>query len=219
MSLKWSSFEISCSFQNWRPHLKSCHCRLSQSISPHLPSITTSPITSHASNTRVREVAAKAHYSIQLHTHNSSKHPKLGRNYFQQKSLRSSIKSSLKQIPLLVNHIMGGGELDYVPAPPSSDSLPPPPPSDSIPPPPPDTLSSIPPAPPTSDAPPPPPEPVVVQKKPFVPAPRKTPLSIEDILKKKREAEAAAAKVGSPHLPSLNRCHIYLVLLAFLQVH
>lgn len=76
----------------------------------------------------------------------------------------------------------------------------PPPPLDSVPPPPSDDL---PPAPPTSDSieppPPPPPQsedlaPVLKKKKGWGAAPKKQPLSIEEILQKKREADAAASK-------------------------
>ncbi|KAF2405422.1 Pre-mRNA-splicing ATP-dependent RNA helicase PRP28 [Trichodelitschia bisporula] len=79
------------------------------------------------------------------------------------------------------------------PPPPPPDALPPPP-SDPLPPPPP---SDLPPAPPpSSDAPPPPPDdaPAPPKKRGWNTAPKKTPLSIEDLLKKKREADEAAKK-------------------------
>ena len=77
------------------------------------------------------------------------------------------------------------------PPPPPSDSLPPPPPSDTLPPPPPsDTL----PPPPPSDFQPPAPE-ELKKKKGWGTAPKgRQPLSIEEILKAKREADNAAAK-------------------------
>jgi ATP-dependent RNA helicase DDX23/PRP28 len=81
-------------------------------------------------------------------------------------------------------------------------SPPPPPPTESVPPPPPDLAA--PPPPPETSAPPPPPDEVP----PPPPAGEKrkkkaggdsqcstTPLSVEDLLRKKREADAAAAKV------------------------
>ncbi|EGX50323.1 hypothetical protein AOL_s00076g87 [Orbilia oligospora ATCC 24927] len=69
------------------------------------------------------------------------------------------------------------------PPPPPADDIPPPPPSfDSAPPPPP---------PPPSDAIPPPPPPPV-KKAPV--APKKTPLSVEDLLRKKKAADEAAKK-------------------------
>jgi ATP-dependent RNA helicase DDX23/PRP28 len=77
------------------------------------------------------------------------------------------------------------------PPPPPPDSLapPPPPPSTSAPPPP----SELPPPPPTDSLPPPPDE--LKKKKAGWGAPRdRGPLSIEDILKKKKEADEAAAK-------------------------
>ncbi|KAL7266781.1 mRNA splicing protein prp28, partial [Rhizina undulata] len=64
------------------------------------------------------------------------------------------------------------------PPPPPDTALPPPPPSDEPPPPPPDELA-------------PPPPPAKVRPKP---APSRGPLSIEEILKKKKEADEAAKK-------------------------
>ncbi|KAG9248834.1 Pre-mRNA-splicing ATP-dependent RNA helicase prp28 [Calycina marina] len=79
---------------------------------------------------------------------------------------------------------------DSVPPPPS-DPIPPPPPSYFAPPPPED----LPPPPPTDFIPPPPEEPAVKKKKGWgAPPPSRGPLSIEDILKKKKEADEAAAK-------------------------
>lgn len=82
--------------------------------------------------------------------------------------------------------------------------IPPPPSSESIPPPPSDDL----PAPPAVEPPPPPPE-AKKQKKGWG-APKKQPLDIEEILRRKKEADAAAAKVSrlrpgscSPHTPHL----------------
>ncbi|KAK0650084.1 Pre-mRNA-splicing ATP-dependent RNA helicase prp28 [Lasiodiplodia hormozganensis] len=86
------------------------------------------------------------------------------------------------------------------PPPPPEDGIPPPPPSDPVPPPPP---SDLPAPPPLDDVPPPPPSgplepesgPTLVKKKGWgAPKPKKDPLSIEEILKKKKEADAAAAK-------------------------
>ncbi|KAK7550660.1 pre-mRNA-splicing ATP-dependent RNA helicase prp28 [Phyllosticta citricarpa] len=84
------------------------------------------------------------------------------------------------------------------PPPPPEDSVPPPPPPADIAPPPPPAV------PPPDDVPPPPPPteslepelaPALPKKKGWgVPKPKKDPLSIEEILKKKREADAAAAK-------------------------
>lgn len=68
----------------------------------------------------------------------------------------------------------------------------------AVPPPPPPDISA---PPPPSDLPPPPPpeEPIKKAKAGWGSAPRdRGPLSIEDILKKKKEADEAAAKVGSP---------------------
>ncbi|OJD32713.1 pre-mrna-splicing atp-dependent rna helicase prp28 [Diplodia corticola] len=79
------------------------------------------------------------------------------------------------------------------PPPPPDDGIPPPPPSDPIPPPPPSDLSAPPPPPPTPLE----PElgPTLAKKKgPVASKPKKDPLSIEEILKKKKEADAAAAK-------------------------
>ncbi|TGO42663.1 hypothetical protein BHYA_0006g00660 [Botrytis hyacinthi] len=91
---------------------------------------------------------------------------------------------------------------DVVPPPPSDNdgrppSPPPPPPDSFVPPPPPSSLA--PPPPPSSDLPPPPPSelqppPPEPKKKKGWGAPKPGPLSIEDILKKKKEADEAAAK-------------------------
>ncbi len=84
----------------------------------------------------------------------------------------------------------------------NGDSVPPPPPPDSMAPPPPPSLDAppppddLPPPPPSEFLPPPPEEPI--KKKAGWGAPRdRGPLSIEDILKKKKEADEAAAKVCS----------------------
>jgi ATP-dependent RNA helicase DDX23/PRP28 len=82
---------------------------------------------------------------------------------------------------------------------------PPPPPPDALAPPPPNTFAPPPPSdlppPPPSDTLPPPPEEPVKKKKAGWGAPRdRGPLSIEDILKKKKEADEAAAKVCSNSL-------------------
>jgi ATP-dependent RNA helicase DDX23/PRP28 len=78
-----------------------------------------------------------------------------------------------------------------IPPPPPDTLAPPPPPGSSAPPPP----SELPPPPPSDTLPPPPEEPSK-KKKAGWGAPRdRGPLSIEDILKKKKEADEAAAKV------------------------
>ncbi|GAD98241.1 DEAD/DEAH box helicase, putative [Paecilomyces variotii No. 5] len=81
------------------------------------------------------------------------------------------------------------------PPPPPEHALPPPPSDASAPPPPPDTTA---PPPPPEDAPPPPPVPAVEKKKKkkagWDSQRSTTPLSVEELLRKKREADAAAAK-------------------------
>ncbi|EHL00364.1 putative Pre-mRNA-splicing ATP-dependent RNA helicase prp28 [Glarea lozoyensis 74030] len=85
------------------------------------------------------------------------------------------------------------------PPPPPESSAPPPPPETTAPPPPPNGFappppSDLPPPPPTELLPPPPEEPLKKKKSGWG-APRdRGPLSIEDILKKKKEADEAAAK-------------------------
>ncbi|KAI9724557.1 MAG: mRNA splicing protein prp28 [Candelaria pacifica] len=72
-------------------------------------------------------------------------------------------------------------------------TIPPPPPDVSAPPPPPEEI--LPPPPPSTEQPPPPPAPDTVKKKAGWGAPAKPgPLSIEEILRKKREADEAASK-------------------------
>jgi ATP-dependent RNA helicase DDX23/PRP28 len=99
---------------------------------------------------------------------------------------------------------------DSIPPPPSemngrAPSPPPPPPDSFAPPPPPSTSAPPPPSdlppPPPSDIIPPPPEELVKKKNPASGASQgRGPLSIEDILKKKKEVDEAAAKVYSqPH--------------------
>ncbi|KAK6530015.1 mRNA splicing protein prp28 [Orbilia ellipsospora] len=66
---------------------------------------------------------------------------------------------------------------------------PPPPPADDVPPPPPNPDIAPPPPPPNDAAPPPPPP---IKKAPV--APKKTPLSVEDLLRKKKAADEAAKK-------------------------
>ena len=86
------------------------------------------------------------------------------------------------------------------PPPPPPDSFaPPPPPEDFLPPPPED----LPPPPPPSgdhDALPPPPAEVKKKKAGWGSGPTRQPLSVEEILRKKREADEAAAKVRTPPL-------------------
>ncbi|KAL1861141.1 mRNA splicing protein prp28 [Paecilomyces lecythidis] len=79
------------------------------------------------------------------------------------------------------------------PPPPPERALPPPPSDTSAPPPPPDATA---PPPPPEDAPPPPPAPAVEKKKKAGWGSQRstTPLSVEELLRKKREADAAAAK-------------------------
>ncbi|KAF8866415.1 pre-mRNA-splicing ATP-dependent RNA helicase PRP28 [Acephala macrosclerotiorum] len=88
------------------------------------------------------------------------------------------------------------GRLPSPPPPPPDAMAPPPPPDSAAPPPPPS--SDLPPPPPVDSLPPPPEEPangLVKKKKAGWGAPRdRGPLSIEDILKKKKEADDAAAK-------------------------
>lgn len=80
------------------------------------------------------------------------------------------------------------------PPPPEDAGAPPPPPESGAPPPPPDVSA---PPPPPEDLPPPPSEPQVKKKKVGWGAkrPASTPLSVEELVRKKREADAAAAKV------------------------
>ncbi|MCJ1394762.1 mRNA splicing protein prp28 [Xylographa bjoerkii] len=86
-------------------------------------------------------------------------------------------------------HLTNG---DVVPPPPPVDLTPPPPPEYTAPPPPPEELP--PPPPPGSEAPPPPPPVEVKKKKSGWASSTRQPLSVEEILKKKREADEAAAK-------------------------
>src|SRR6185436_18756599 len=117
--------------------------------------------------------------------------------------LYSSIfrQPSIPKLSLSSGATMNGyasSDIDAIPPPPPSDFIPPPPASDDLPPAPPEEL---PPAPPSDDLPPPPPSdpaelaPPPKKKKGWA-APKKEPLSIEEILRKKREADAAAAKVS-----------------------
>ncbi|CBF85264.1 mRNA splicing protein PRP28 [Aspergillus nidulans FGSC A4] len=80
------------------------------------------------------------------------------------------------------------------PPPPEDASAPPPPPEESAAPPPPPDVSA--PPPPPEDLPPPPPEPEVKKKKVGwgTKRPATTPLSVEELVRKKREADAAAAR-------------------------
>ena len=74
---------------------------------------------------------------------------------------------------------------------------PPPPPEETTAPPPPPGTSG-PPPPPEDDVPPPPPPPTTKKKKGWGSAPKRpaeTPLSVEELLKKKREADAVASRV------------------------
>ena len=87
-------------------------------------------------------------------------------------------------------HLTNG---DVVPPPPPVDPAPPPPPEYTAPPPPPEDFP--PPPPPGSEAPPPPPPGEVKKKKSGWAANARQPLSVEEILRKKREADEAAAKV------------------------
>ena len=81
---------------------------------------------------------------------------------------------------------------NFPPPPPPDEQAPPPPPDSFEPPPPPDDL---PPPPPDHEDPPPPPGTAKKTKVGWGTKPKKTPLSIEDVLRKKKEAAAAAAKV------------------------
>ncbi|MCJ1377269.1 mRNA splicing protein prp28 [Xylographa soralifera] len=80
----------------------------------------------------------------------------------------------------------------FPPPPPPVDLAPPPPPEYTAPPPPPEDFP--PPPPPGTGAPPPPPPVEVKKKKSGWASNARQPLSIEEILKKKREADEAAAK-------------------------
>jgi len=92
-----------------------------------------------------------------------------------------------------------------VPPPPPPDTLAPPPPPSTFAPPPP---SDLPPPPPSDTLPPPPEEPV--KKKKGWGAPRdRGPLSIEDILKKKKEADEAASKVCLQFHQSTSSLHVH----------
>ncbi|KAI7378652.1 hypothetical protein KC336_g19348, partial [Hortaea werneckii] len=85
------------------------------------------------------------------------------------------------------------------------DAPPPPPPDAELAPPPPPPSDDVPPPPPSSDVPPPPPpsddataiapEPVAKKRKlGWGSAPKAQPLSVEELLAKKKAADAAAAK-------------------------
>ncbi|MCJ1435971.1 mRNA splicing protein prp28 [Xylographa pallens] len=86
-------------------------------------------------------------------------------------------------------HLTNG---DVVPPPPPVDLAPPPPPEYTAPPPPPEDFP--PPPPPGSEAPPPPLPVEVKKKKSGWASSTRQPLSVEEILRKKREADEAAAK-------------------------
>lgn len=107
------------------------------------------------------------------------------------------------------SHIPGPPDLstDLIPPPPppSDPSAPPPPPESFEPPPPPDTIAPPPPPPDFSEnvSEPRPPSPVPAVKKKnagWGSQLKPAPLSVEDLLRKKREAEEAASKVCSPIL-------------------
>ena len=102
-------------------------------------------------------------------------------------------------VPSGANGLPPGPPPDPVERPPSP---PPPPPEDSgAPPPPPDNAA---PPPPPDELPPAPPVETKKAKKGWgaTKRPAATPLSVEDLIQKKKEADAAAAKVL--HLPRLN---------------
>lgn len=102
-----------------------------------------------------------------------------------------------------------------IPPPPPDVLAPPPPPSSSAPPPP----AELPPPPP-SDALPPPPEDPAKRKKAGWGAPRdRGPLSIEDILKKKKEADEAAAKVRYPSRSSSYETDVHKARLVSTSTH
>jgi hypothetical protein len=106
---------------------------------------------------------------------------------------------------MMNGHVNGELETIPPPPPPPPSDFPPPPAPEDLPPAPPDEL---PPAPP-DDLPPPPPPPsdpsddaslsAPRKKKGWGTATKKEPLSIEEILRKKREADAAAAKVSNSY--------------------
>jgi ATP-dependent RNA helicase DDX23/PRP28 len=117
---------------------------------------------------------------------------------------------SLEILSKMASYING----DSIPPPPS-ENAPPPPPDTLIPPPPgsyaPPPPNDLPPPPPPSSLPP-PPEPPVVKKKAGWGAPKgRGPLSIEDILKKKKEADDAASKVRSRHCHFAFSCQVHNV--------
>ncbi|KAL4913221.1 hypothetical protein BDW62DRAFT_214396 [Aspergillus aurantiobrunneus] len=103
-------------------------------------------------------------------------------NYYQQQS------------PVNENGSMEPSSTLPPPPPPEDSRAPPPPPEESGAPPPPPDVSA--PPPPPEDLPPPPPEPQLKKKKVGwgTKRPATTPLSVEDLVRKKREADAAAAK-------------------------
>ena len=91
---------------------------------------------------------------------------------------------------IMNGHVSNG---HVVPPPPPINLAPPPPPED-LPPPPPN--ADVPPPPPGSDLPPPPPLVEVKKKRAgWNSSSNRQPLSVEEILRKKKEAEDAAAKV------------------------
>jgi len=98
-------------------------------------------------------------------------------------------------------HLTNG---DVLPPPPPDDLAPPPPPEDLPPPPPPGNEDS-PPPPPSNEAPPPPPPAETRKKKKsgWDTSATRQPLSVEELLKKKKEADEAAAKVRTRFIPLL----------------
>jgi ATP-dependent RNA helicase DDX23/PRP28 len=92
-----------------------------------------------------------------------------------------------------------------IPPPPPDVLAPPPPPGSSAPPPP----SELPPPPPSDTLPPPPEEPSKKKKAGWGASRDRGPLSIEDILKKKKEADEAAAKVRYPAQTLSSGCGVH----------
>lgn len=112
--------------------------------------------------------------------------------------------------PHVHRHISHSMTETVPPPPPPSDLYAPPPPPESFePPPPPDTIAPPPPPPETDEkglARDPSPKVAVAKKSGWGTKPKVAPLSVEELLRKKREAEEAAAKVRMSNYT----CHILL---------
>src|SRR3954466_5174063 len=104
------------------------------------------------------------------------------------------------------------GRAPSPPPPPPPDSLAPPPPPNSFAPP---LPSDLPPPPPSDSLPPPPEEPVKKKKAGWGTPRDRGPLSIENILQKKKEADEAAAKVRVPPNQSTFGSHVHKANIVF----